>query len=92
VWRGFVYRQCQIVKPGLLAIFTSGLFFTLHHIIALFFYLQNSLLATLSSIGVLIAGIIWSACYQKSGFWTCYISHILADLAIGLVGWHLLFV
>jgi uncharacterized protein len=35
--------------------------------------------------------IFQSVCYQKLGFWSCYFSHILADLAIGLVGWHLLF-
>ena len=91
VWRGFVYRQCRIWQPKLIAIITSALFFTLHHIIALFFYLQNPLLAIISSFGVFTAGVVWSSCYQKSGFWACYISHILADLAIGFVGWHLLF-
>ena len=107
VWRGFVYRhsvagkwvpalrvavgQCRIWQPKLIAIITSALFFTLHHIIALFFYLQNPLLAIISSFGVFTAGVVWSFCYQKSGFWACYISHILADLAIGFVGWHLLF-
>jgi membrane protease YdiL (CAAX protease family) len=91
VWRGFVYRQCRIWQSKLMAIVTSALFFTLHHIIGLFFYLQNPLLAIVSSFGVFTAGVIWSFCYQRSGFWVCYISHILADLAIGLVGWHLLF-
>ena len=91
VWRGFVYRQCKIFQPKLTAIITSALFFTLHHIIALFFYLQNPILAIVSSFGVFLAGVIWSACYQKSGFWACYLSHILADLAIAFVGWHLLF-
>lgn len=92
VWRGFVYRQCLIFQAKLTAIITSALFFTLHHIIALFFYLQNPILAIISSFGVFLAGVIWSACYRKSGFWACYLSHILADLAIGFVGWHLLFV
>ncbi len=91
VWRGFVHRQCNIIKPGLIAIIISAIFFTLHHIIALYFYLNNILLVIIASFGVFIAGVIWSTCYQRSGFWSCYISHILADLAIGLVGWHLLF-
>ncbi len=91
VWRGFVHRQCNIIQPGRTAVIFSAIFFTLHHVIALFFYLNNILLVTIASLGVFIAGAIWSACYQKSGFWACYISHILADLAIGLVGWHLLF-
>lgn len=91
VWRGFVYRQCRIWQPHIIAIITSALFFTLHHIIGLFFYLQNPLLAIISSFGVFSAGVIWSVCYQKTRFWTCYTSHIIADLAIGFVGWHLLF-
>lgn len=91
VWRGFVYRQCRIWQPQLIAIVISALFFTLHHVIGLWFYLQNPLLAIISSFGVFTAGVIWSVCYQKSGFWICYISHIVADLAIGFVGRHLLF-
>ena len=91
VWRGFVYRHCRILQPRLMAIITSAAFFTLHHVIGLFFYLQNPFLAIIGSFGVFVAGIVWSACYQKLGFYTCYISHILADLAIGFVGWHLLF-
>jgi membrane protease YdiL (CAAX protease family) len=91
VWRGFVYRHCRILQPKLIAIITSALFFTLHHIIGLLFYLQNPFLAIVASFGVFAAGVIWSAYYQNSGFYTCYISHILADLAIGFVGWHLLF-
>lgn len=91
VWRGFVYRQCLFFLSKRKAIITSAIFFTLHHIIALFFYLQHPIPAILGSCGVFIAGIIWSICYQKLGFWSCYFSHILADLAIGFVGWHLLF-
>lgn len=92
VWRGFIYRQCSYLQTQAIAIITAALFFTLHHIIGLFFYLQNSLLAAISSFGVFVAGVIWSACYQKVGFWACYISHIMADIAIALVGWHLLFI
>lgn len=91
VWRGFVYRQCLVLQPRWNAIIFSALFFTLHHIIALFFYLQNPIVAILGSFGVFLAGVIWSNCYQRVGLWSCYISHILADLAIGFVGWHLLF-
>ena len=91
VWRGFVYRHCRFLQPKLLAIITSAAFFTLHHIIGLFFYLQNPFLAIVASFGVFAAGVIWSACYQRSGFYACYISHILADLAIAFAGWHLLF-
>ncbi len=91
VWRGFVHRHCKTLFPHLWAILISALFFTLHHIIAMAFYLQDVGLVLLSSLGVFLAGVIWSACLQRSAFWSAYISHILADLAIAFVGWHLLF-
>ena len=91
VWRGFVFRYCRKLFRYFPAVAISALFFTLHHIIAMAYYLQNPLLVFITSFGVFAAGWIWSACYQKAGFWACYISHIIADLAIGLVGWHLLF-
>jgi hypothetical protein len=59
--------------------------------IALIFYTQNWLIVILGSLGVFMAGVIWSICFRKAGFWSAYLSHILADLAIAIVGWHLLF-
>jgi uncharacterized protein len=91
VWRGFVYRQCAIITPGISAIIIAALFFTLHHSIALIFYTQNWLIVILGSLGVFIAGVIWSICLRRSSFWSAYLSHILADLAIAIAGWHLLF-
>ena len=91
VWRGFVFRYCRRLFPYFSAVAISALFFTLHHIIALAYYLQNPVLILITSFGVFAAGWIWATCYQKAGFWACYLSHILADLAIGFVGWHLLF-
>ena len=91
IWRGFVDRQCRILFSGFSAIVMSALFFTLHHIIALAFYTQHWLIAFLGSLGVLLAGMIWSFSYRNFGFWTCYISHVLADIAIAIVGWDLLF-
>ncbi len=61
------------------------------NIIALAFYTQNWLITLLGALGVLLAGMIWSFSYRNFGFWTCYISHILADIAIAIIGWHLLF-
>ena len=61
------------------------------NIIALAFYTQNCLITLLGSLGVFFAGIIWSFSYRNFGFWTCYISHVLADIALAIVGWYLLF-
>jgi uncharacterized protein len=92
IWRGFVYSQCAVLMNSLAAIIFSALFFTLHHSIALYGYTHNWLIVALGSLGVFLAGVIWSVCYRKSGsIAPGYISHILADVAIGLVGWQLLF-
>ena len=92
IWRWFVYRKCEVLLPGIGAVYLAALFFTLHHIIALTGYIGNGLVVVLGSLGVFIAGAVWSWCYLTyRSLWSCYISHLLADLAIALVGWHLLF-
>jgi len=92
VWRWFAYRKCEVLVPGLQAIALAALLFTLHHIIALAGFTADGRVVLLGSMGVFIAGTVWSGCYLAyRSLWVCYISHLLADLAIALVGWHLLF-
>ena len=92
IWRGFVYSQCAILMRDSLAIIVSAVFFTLHHTIAIYGYTHNLLVVILGSLGVLFAGAIWSWCYRKyASILPGYISHIWADIAIGIVGWDLLF-
>ncbi|MDY7012218.1 MAG: type II CAAX endopeptidase family protein [Cyanobacteriota bacterium] len=91
IWRWFVGRQCErlvSVKP---AIFLSAFLFTLHHIITL---AASTDLQTviLGSLGVFTAGAIWSWCYSRyRSIWSCCISHALADAAIAIVGWLIIF-
>jgi uncharacterized protein len=90
-WRWFVYRRCEELFPVKLAIPLSALFFTLHHTIGLAI-LTDWKLATLGSIGVFAAGVIWSACYRRyRSLWSNYFSHAMADLALHLATWHILF-
>lgn len=92
IWRGFVYSQCQILFPAAAAILFASLFFTLHHSIAIYGYTHNWMVAFIGSLGVFIAGAIWSLCYKTyNSIIPGYISHILADIAIAFVGWQLLF-
>ncbi len=92
IWRWFIGRKCEILFSRTGAIFFTALCFTLHHIIALAAYTVNWLVVVVGSLGVFIAGAIWSWCYLTyRSLWACYISHLLADLAIALIGWHLLF-
>lgn len=92
IWRWFVYQKCEVLVFGHRAVYLSALCFTLHHVIALLGYTENGFVVVLGSIGVFAAGAIWSGCYLRyRSLWACYFSHLLADLAIALVGWHLLF-
>lgn len=91
VWRGFVYSQCEVLIPAKLAVFLSALFFTLHHIIDLAAYFDWRVIV-LGSSAVFIAGVVWSWFYRiHRSIWPSYISHVLADLAIFVVGFQILF-
>jgi membrane protease YdiL (CAAX protease family) len=74
------------------AIALAALCFTLHHVISLFGFTGNWGITVLGSIGVFVAGAIWSGCYLRyQSLWICYISHAWADLAIAIVAWQILF-
>lgn len=92
IWRWFVYRKWAVLVQPQTAVWLAALCFTLHHIIALYGYTGNGLVTIVGSTGVFVAGAVWSWCFLRyQSLWVGYISHALADLAIALVGWHLLF-
>jgi len=92
IWRWFGMSKCEVLIPGKGAVLLSGLLFTLHHIINLVAYTPNWLVVVLASLGVFLAGAIWSWCYLTyHSIWSSYFSHILADFAIAIVSWQLLF-
>ena len=92
IWRGFVYSQCAVLMNSIAAVVLSAIFFTLHHSIALYAYTHSWLVVFVGSLGVFLAGAIWSFCYRVyNSIVPSYISHVLADIAIGIVGWQLLF-
>ena len=91
-WRGFVVPRCKVLVPEVIAVILAALFFTIHHSIALYGYTHNWSIVLLGSLGVFIAGIVWAWCYDNyRSIVPGYISHILADLAIAIVGYRLLF-
>ena len=92
-WRGFVVSRCKVLFPNAIAVILAALFFTTHHSIALYGYTHSWSIVLLGSLGVFIAGIVWAWCYDRyQSIAPGYISHILADLAIAIVGYQLLFV
>ena len=94
VWRWFVVSHAdRALGSGrtTLAIVIGGLAFTLHHTLAL--RLQMPWSATLlASAGILLAAMVWSWMFLKyRTVWGAYISHIMADLAVFVAAWHLIF-
>jgi len=92
IWRWFVTLQVvRLVPHRGWAIFFSGLAFTCHHVFAL--AAQMPLAATVvASLGVFLGGVTWSWLYIKTNsVWPGWISHLLADIAIMIVGWELIF-
>ena len=91
VWRWFVFRKCEVLLGGTLAVFASAAMFTLHHVFAL--QAQTSWQPTaLASLGIFIGGCTWSWLYLRyRSIWPGYVSHIFADIAVFIVGWQILF-
>lgn len=91
VYRWFIFRQCEVLMRGPAAVVVSAAIFTAHHVIAVSQYL-DLLLTILASAGVFAGGVIWSWLYMRyRSIWPCWLSHVLADIAVFGVGWWLLF-
>jgi hypothetical protein len=91
VYRWFILRQCESLMHGTAAVCASAAIFTAHHVIAVSQYL-DPVLATLASAGVFIGGLVWGWLYIRyRSVWPCWLSHVLADIAVFGVGWYLLF-
>jgi membrane protease YdiL (CAAX protease family) len=91
VWRWFVLRQLRALLPAAAAILGSAALFTAHHVFALAAYLEPEHVV-LGSAAVLAAGACWSWLYLRfASIWPAWVSHVVADAAVFLVGWQLLF-
>lgn len=91
VWRWFVFTRCESLMPRWPAVVASGLFFTLHHVIALSAYFDWRI-TTLASLGVFIGGATWSWIYLKyRSIYAAYVSHVFADVVIFWIGYKLIF-
>jgi uncharacterized protein len=91
VWRWFVYRHCALLWTQARAVWISAGFFTLHHIILMAADCDNWLLMLVGSIAVFVAGVIWARCaHIYRSLLPSYLSHLAADLALQIAGWHIL--
>jgi membrane protease YdiL (CAAX protease family) len=91
VWRWFVFRKCEVLMGGRIAVVVSALFFTLHHILALIGQTSWQVTA-LACVGVFIGGCVWSWCFLRfRSIWPGYVSHVIVDVAVFAVGYLILF-
>jgi uncharacterized protein len=91
VWRWFVFRRSEELFGSWSAVVLAAVFFTIHHTVALRIQFGWEI-TLLGSLGVFISALVWSGCYLRyRSVWPGYVSHILADTAIFIVGWRLLF-
>ena len=74
-----------------LAALASAVCFTAHHTLALAAQ-AGPVLVVVGSLAVLAAGATWSWLYLRyRSVWVPWLAHVLADLPIFAIGWHLLF-
>ena len=91
VFRWFITSKLeQLVGGKWLPIHLSAAIFTLHHTIALAFFI-DPLGNALASLGVFIGGVIFSWIYvQYRSVWVAWVAHAIADVAIFAIAWHMI--
>ena len=90
VFRWFITSKAEMLLSGKWKpIFLSAAIFTLHHTIALSFFI-SPLGTLIGSFGVFVGGSIFSWVYVTyRSVWVAWITHALADVAIFAIAWHL---
>ena len=96
VWRWFVVRQLETAlgdarwrAPA--AVLGSAALFTVHHVFALAAWVDWRFNA-LACCGVFLGAAIWSGLFVRyRSIWPAYVSHVLADLAVFIIGYDLIF-
>ena len=90
-WRAFLVGQWrQRIRRPVVVIVLGGVLFGLHHIFAMASAFGGPLVV-LGVGGTMLAGAAWTWLRVRGGsIWDCWLSHILADLAIVWVGYDLL--
>ena len=90
-WRWFVFRQCERLMPGFLAVLLSAALFTIHHVVSMRAYVGWDV-TLVSCLGLMIGATVWSTLYWRyRSIWPGYLSHIFADIAVYMVGWQVMF-
>ena len=90
VFRWFITSKIeQLVGGKWRSSLLSSAVFTLHHSIALVFFLEP-LGAVIASLGVFIGGTVFSWLYlEYRSIWIVWVTHACADVAIFVVAWNI---
>lgn len=88
-WRWFVFGQLRRLTAFWPAAALSSLGFMAHHVLLLGTYFgYGSWLTWLLALSVAVGGAFWAWLYERSGsLWGPWLSHLLVDAGIFLVGW-----
>jgi len=92
-WRWYAFGQLRTQMPWTLAATIAGLAFMSHHTILLHVYLPGQFWQKTVplSLAIAVGGFVWAWLYQRSGSLVgSWISHVLIDAAIFVVGYDLL--
>jgi membrane protease YdiL (CAAX protease family) len=92
-WRWFVFGQLRRLTTQALAIVLSSLAFMGHHVVVLYVYLPGKFwtAALPFSLAIAVGGVVWAWLYQRSSsIWSPWLSHLLIDAGIFVIGWDLL--
>jgi len=88
---GWLVRRLAVAT----AIVVSSAGFMAHHVIVLWIYMPNRLFTGVVPLALCVAvgGAFWAWLYQRSGsLYACWLSHLLVDAALFVVGYDLFFV
>jgi len=93
-WRWFVFGELRRLVPLGTAIVVSGVAFMAHHVVVVAVYFPGYFLSWTVplSLAVAIGGMFWAWLYHRTGsIWAAWLSHLVIDAAIMIVGYDLLF-
>jgi uncharacterized protein len=92
-WRWFVFGGLRQILPLVPAMVLSSLAFMGHHVVVLYVYLPGKFLTAVLpfSLAIAIGGAVWAFLYERSGsIWSPWLSHLIIDAGIFIIGWDLL--
>ncbi len=91
VFRWFLFKQLSQLMPAIPAVIASAAIFTVHHTVVVSAYVPWYF-NVLISLGVFTGGLVWSYLYYRYGrIWPGYISHVIADIAVFIIGYDAIF-